>query len=104
MMKKTGTAVAAIMAGSFTILLIGILFIASEASEPLHAFLEFIPAVGALSGKIIISYSAGILMFFVLRQFLKNKNPSIMKWTTVSIIILMFALLFSFMPFIELLI
>lgn len=101
MMKKTGTAVAAIMAGSFAIVMISILFVVSEASESFHAFLEFIPAIGALSGKILLSYTSGIVMFFVLRQFLKDKNPSVMKWTIISMLMLLIALLFSFTPFIE---
>ena len=99
--KNSGPAVAAVVSGSTAILLITVLFILAEANEPVHDVLDFIPAMGPLSGKIILSYSSGLAMFLALRQLLKKKNPGLWRWALVSLLILALATAFSYMPLIE---
>jgi hypothetical protein len=102
--KKTGIAAAAAISGSLSILLIGILFVLAEGNDFVHDFLEFFPQLGALSGNIIISYSSGLVLFLVLGKVLKNRNPGMLGVLTLSAIILLLATLFSYTPFIKMII
>ena len=102
--KPAGMGVAAILAGAFTILMIATLFVLEEANEPLHDFLIFIPAVGALSGKIIVSYSAGLVVFLLLAKILRNRNPNMLKWAVVAVAIVAVSAILSLTPVIDVII
>lgn len=102
--KKNGKPVAALIAGSLTVVAIGILHILAESVDSIHDWLEFFPRMGTLSGKVIVAYSLGIIFYFILSNFLKDKNPNIKFWTKIFILSLILASIFVFTPFVKLLV
>ncbi len=102
--KRTGKPVAALIAGTISIITIGILHLLAESNDMVHDFLPFIKPMGGLSGKITIAYSLGILSYFILRPFLKNKNLSIKKWFYIFVLSILLASLFVYTPFVKLIV
>jgi len=99
--KRGGRVVASMIAGSVAMLLIGVLNLLAEASRGAHDFLEFIPSMGPLSGKVILGYAIGAALYFVLQPLLRQRDPSIILWTWITLASLVIASLFVFTPFVR---
>lgn len=100
--KRTGPAIAALIAASASILAIGILTFAAEASEPLKEFLAFWEGMGSLSGKIAIAYVLGIVVFLALFKLKSLDRQRLVPWTVVLVSSVALSSLFVFTPFIKL--
>ncbi len=98
MEKPAGPVVALYIACSLTLLSIGALSFLGKAVPSVSSFLVFIGPLGSLSGEIILGYSGGLLSYFVLRQVLSDKNPSLGTWFFMLMGALALSLLLVFPP------
>jgi|BarGraNGADG00312_1021997.scaffolds.fasta_scaffold16658_4 hypothetical protein len=100
--KGKSMAIAAIIAASSTILAIGALNFIGEASEGFKEFLTFWHGMGSLSGKVILAYALGALVFLVLFHIKPLGRQSLVTWTIVLYASIAVSSLLLFTPFIEL--
>lgn len=100
--RNTGAAIAAFIAASVSILTIGVLSFIGEASEPVKDFLNFWKGMGSLSGKIVIAYALGLVVFFALFKLRTLGRQKLVTWTIVLIGSVVVSSLFTFTPFIKL--
>lgn len=95
-------AIAAVIAASATILAIGVLNIAAEASEGFKEFLTFWNGMGSLSGKVVLAYALGALVFLALFRIKPLGRQSLFGWTIVLYASIAVSSMLLFTPFIHL--
>ncbi|HEY5527019.1 MAG TPA: hypothetical protein VIK02_05525 [Candidatus Anoxymicrobiaceae bacterium] len=100
--KGKSTVIATIIAASSTILAIGALNFIGEASEGFKEFLTFWQGMGPLSGKVILAYALGALVFLVLFRIKPLGRQSLVTWTIVLFASIAVSSLLIFTPFIDL--
>lgn len=100
--RGKSSVIAALIAASATILAIGALNIAAEASEGFKDFLTFWNGMGSLSGKVALAYVLGALVFFALFRIKPLGRQSLIAWTIVLYASIAVSSLLLFTPFIHL--
>jgi fluoride ion exporter CrcB/FEX len=100
--KPDGPAAAAMLAAGIGILVLGILTVLSEASVPLHDWLEeawaFREGVGPLAGKTTLAVIAWAVSWLILGMAWRRKDPNLKTWFTVSIALGILGALGTFPP------
>lgn len=102
---RTGSSVviAAMIAASLGIFLIGLLNLIGELSDGFKDFLILYSGMGPLSGKVIIAYAAGAAAFFFLFKWKALARQNLWVWTGVLLTSTAVSWLLVTHPFIELL-
>lgn len=100
---------AAPWAAGVSIVLIGLLHLCAEASLTAKGLLKIWPAMGPLSGKVLVSYIVGILVYVLLLRKAGKKEEEagrlqscIMRAFTIVLVALVVGTLFCFEPFFHL--
>lgn len=100
--RGKSTVVAAIIAAAVTILAIGALNFAGEASEGFKEFLAFWHGMGSLSGKVTLAYALGALVFLTLFRIKLLERQSLFRWTILLYASIALSSLLLFTPFLHL--
>lgn len=95
--------IAAMIAASASILAIGVLAFVAEASEGFKEFLTFANGMGSLSGKVVLAYALGLVLFFALFRVKALARQSLVLWTALLLGSVAVSSLLVFTPFVELL-
>ncbi len=99
--KPDGPAAAAMLAAGIGIFTLGLLTVLSEASVPVHDFLErfeFGRGVGPLAGKTILAVAAWAVSWVILALAWGGRDVNIKAWFTVSISLGILGALGTFPP------
>ena len=97
----TGPAAAAMIAGGIGCFVIGLMTTLAAASASLATMLKWVAPVGPLSGKTGVGIIIWLVSWLVLSLILKNKNSSLSKAFTITIILIVAGFLLTFPPFFE---
>jgi len=90
------------LSGSVAIVGIGVLHLLAEGSEAAKKALTFYAPMGPLSGKVVISYVVGLILFFLLKNAWAEKNfPNLRTWLYIVIGAVLLGFLFTFTPFVH---
>jgi hypothetical protein len=98
-----GPGAAAVVAAGIGCALVGVLFLAEDASEAINKALNFYNPVGALSGLTTVSIVVWLVAWFVLNRMWATKTVNMTKANIVSFGLLIVGFLLTFPPFIDLL-
>ena len=97
-----GPVAAALVAGGFGSMILGLMTVLVEASAAIKTALNWSNPVGPLSGKVGI----GVIAFFgswaILHFMWRGKDVDFKRWSTVAFVLLGLGLLFTFPPFFDL--
>lgn len=88
--KPDGPGAAAMIAAGIGILVLGLLTVLAEASEPIHEWLEtfeFDRGVGPLAGKTILASAGFFLSWLVFGIALRKKEVNLPRWFWASLIL-----------------
>jgi len=99
--KPDGPAAAAMVAAGFGILVLGLLTVLSEASVPLHDFLqklEFNRGVGPLAGKTIFAVAAWAVSWALLAVLWRRKDVNLKIAFSVGLVFGIIGALGTFPP------
>jgi hypothetical protein len=99
--KPDGPAAAAMLAAGIGIFVLGLLAVLSEASVPIHDFLErweFGRGVGPLAGKTTLAVIAWAFSWVVLGVVLRRKDVNLKAWFTFSVVLGILGVLGTFPP------
>lgn len=99
--KPDGPGAAAMLAAGIGIFVLGLLPVLSEASVPIHDFLErwqFGRGVGPLAGKTTIAVIAWALSWAILAALWRRKDVNLKAWFTVSLVLGILGALGTFPP------
>ncbi len=99
--KGRSTVIAALIGASVTILAIGALNFAGEASEGFKDFMTFWNGMGSLSGKVTLAYALGLLVFFALFRIKSVGRQSLVAWTVVLYSSIAVSSLLLYTPFVH---
>ena len=101
--RNIGPAIAAFLGSGFGIFFVGLFQLIAEASSEFKAAITVQSGRGPLSGKVLYGYSLGFLIFLIAYAiFRKKKNGRIEPYLYFFIMLLILGSLFSFVPFIDL--
>lgn len=100
--RGRSTVIAAMVAASTAILAIGALNFAGEASEGFKEWLAFSRGMGSLSGKVVLAYALGALVFLALFRIRALGRQRLFPWALVLYVSLAVSSLLVFTPFIHL--
>jgi hypothetical protein len=96
--KPNGGAAAAILAAAIGVLAIGILTTLSEASEPIHDFLNWYNPTGPLSGKTGLGSIIWLISWGIGYVALSKKEVNLPRMVKVAAILMVIGLLLLFPP------
>lgn len=99
--KPDGPAAAAMLAAGIGIFTLGLLTVLSEASVPVHDFLErfeFGRGVGPLAGKTILAVAAWAVSWVILALAWRGRDVNIKAWFTVALSLGILGALGTFPP------
>lgn len=99
--KPDGPAAAAMVAAGFGFFVLGALAVLSEASVPIHDWLEgweMGRGVGPLAGKTIIAAIAWAVSWAILALVWRKKDVNLKAWFTVSIVLGILGAIGTFPP------
>lgn len=99
--KPDGPGAAAMLAAGIGIFVLGLLTVFSEASVPIHDFLErwqFGRGVGPLAGKTTIAVLAWVVSWAILAAVWRRKDVNLKAWFTVSLVLGTLGALGTFPP------
>jgi len=100
--KPNGPVAAALLAGGIGAAAMGVVTTLAAASEGFAQSLAWIPAVGPLTGKSLVSTIVFFLAWFVLHFRFRGKEVNFNQIVTISLVLLVIGLLGTFPPFFEL--
>lgn len=95
----TGPAAAATMAAGFGAFMVGLMTVLAEVSESLADTLAFFPAVGPLSGKVIVAVAVWAVGWIALHLGLRNRNFDLRTAFIVMLVLVALGLIGTFPPF-----
>ncbi|MGZ8597615.1 MAG: hypothetical protein ACXWXB_05400 [Actinomycetota bacterium] len=78
--RVDGPAAAVMMSAGIGIFVLGLLTLLSEASVPIHDFLEFDTGVGPLSGKTVLASAGFLISWLVLGLTMRHKEVDLRRW------------------------
>lgn len=78
--RADGPAAAVMMSAGIGIFVLGLLTLLSEASVPIHDFLEFDAGVGPLSGKTVLASAGFLLSWLVLGLTMRHREVDLRRW------------------------
>jgi hypothetical protein len=99
--KPDGPAAAAMLAAGIGIFVLGLLAVLSEASVPIHDFLESWElgrGVGPLAGKTTIAVIAWAVSWVILASVLRGRDVNLKAWFTVSVVLGILGVIGTFPP------
>jgi hypothetical protein len=100
--KPDGPGAAAMVAAGIGIFVLGLMTVLSEASVPIHDFLqrlEFGRGVGPLAGKSIIAVIAWAVSWAILGAVWRGKDVNIRAWFSVGLVLGILGAVGTFPPF-----
>ncbi len=97
--RPNGPVVAALLAGGIGSAAMGIITLVSELSESFAASLKFLPPVGPLSGKTIVTSLIFFASWVVLHLVFRGKESNFSRAATVAFALIAVGLLGTFPPF-----
>jgi hypothetical protein len=100
--KPNGPVAAALLAGGIGAATLGVVTTLAEASEAFAQALAWIPAVGPLTGKALVSVIVFFVAWLVLYFLFRGKEVNFNRIFTISLVLLFIGLLGTFPPFFEL--
>ena len=100
--KPNGPVAAALLAGGIGAAALGIATILAAASEGFAQSLAWIPAVGPLTGKSLVSVIVFFIAWLLLHLLFRGKEVNFNQIVTISLVLLAIGLLGTFPPFFEL--
>lgn len=100
--KPNGPVVAVLLAGGIGAATMGIVTTLAAASGAFAQALAWIPAVGPLTGKAIVSVIVFIVAWIVLHLMFRGKELNFNRYAVIAYVLLAIGLLGTFPPFFEL--
>lgn len=100
--KPNGPVAAALLAGGIGAATLGVVTTLAEASEGFAQSLAWIPAVGPLTGKGLVSVAIFFIAWLVLHLLFRRKEVNFNQVIFISMALLIIGLLGTFPPFFEL--
>jgi len=100
--KPDGPGAAAMLSAGIGIFVLGLFTVLSEASEPIHDFLDefqFGRGVGPLAGKTILAIIAYFVSWIVLHMAWRTKDVDIKRYFYMGLALGLLGALFMFPPF-----
>jgi hypothetical protein len=97
-----GPVAAALVAGGFGSMILGLVTILATLSAPIKTALTWNVPVGALSGKVGVGVIAFFGSWIVLHFLWRGKNVNFNRAATAAFVLLALSLLFTFPPFFDL--
>jgi hypothetical protein len=93
---------AAILSSGLACFIFGLSVILSEISLTIKEGLQWVDAVGPLSGKVGISILSWIILWIVLHKYYSNKPAIGKKLFSIGLVLILLGFLFTFPPFFKL--
>jgi len=100
--KPNGPVAAAMLAGGIGMAAMGLVTTLSEASESIRQSLAWNPAVGPLTGKVLVSTGVFFIAWLVLHLLFRGKEVNFNTYFWIAIVLMAIGLLGTFPPFFEL--
>jgi hypothetical protein len=100
--KPNGPVAAVLLAGGIGAATLGVVTTLAEASGSFAQSLAWIPAVGPLTGKTLVSVIVFFTAWLVLHFLFRGKEVNFNQIVTISMVLLVIGLLGTFPPFFEL--
>lgn len=98
-----GPGAAAILSAAVGCFLNGLFFLVSDAYPSAHSFFQFYPPSGDLSGTTTSAIVLWLVLWFILAKAWRDKTLEMWKINLLSFSLLLFGLLLTFPPFVDLL-
>ena len=100
--KPNGPVAAALLAGGLGAATLGVVTTIAEVSGGFAQSLAWIPAVGPLTGKVLVSVAVFFIALLVLSLLFREKEVNFRPIVILSLLLLAVGLLGTFPPFFEL--
>ena len=97
-----GLGAAAILSAGVGCFLVGLFFLAEDASPTIAHFFNFYPPAGALSGVSTVAVAVWLLLWFVLARTWRHKTIKMWPVNLLAFFLLAASLLLTFPPFVDL--
>lgn len=97
--KPNGPVAASLLAGGIGAATLGVMTTLAEASEGFSLSLAWIPAVGPLTGKVLVSVAVFFIAWLVLHFLFRGKEVNFNPVVIISLVMLIIGLLGTFPPF-----
>jgi len=97
-----GPGAAAMVAAGVGSAMVGVLFLAEDASDSINKLLSFTKAVGALSGVTTVALIVWLVTWFALNRMWATRKLDMTKVNWVSFGLLTVGFLLTFPPFVDL--
>jgi len=98
-LKPNGPVAAAMLAAGIGCFVLGLMTTLAEASEDVANALRLIPAVGPLSGKVVVGTLAFALSWLVAGLVLRGKNVRFAPFFAATLVLVALGFLLTFPPF-----